>query len=246
MSQGQKVQNQVGFQTVPLVSFETLNCYSSSAMSPLAIDNQIPSELSKVNLGMWNIVSDAVSLSKALSIVGSSRNNGDREEDDYYPTPAYVVEELLKREVFTGNIWECACGQGDMSEVFINSGFDVISTDLIKRGYGEQLDFLKSNLFADNIITNPPYKSALDFVLKAKKQCRNKIAMFLKTVWLESDKRFNMFQDKDFPLKTVYQFSKRVTLYKGGVKMKNSGMIAYAWYVWDKNYVGKPTIEWIN
>jgi hypothetical protein len=55
-----------------------------------------------------------------------------------------------------------------------------------------------------------------------------------------------MFQDKDFPLKTVYQFSKRVTLYKNGEKMKNSGMIAYAWYVWDKNYVGKPTIEWIN
>ena len=24
--------------------------------------------------------------------------------------------------------------------------------------------------------------------------------------------------------------------------MKNSGMIAYAWYVWDKDYVGKPTI----
>ena len=55
-----------------------------------------------------------------------------------------------------------------------------------------------------------------------------------------------MFQDKEFPLKTVYQFSKRVSLYKNGVKMKNSGMISYAWYVWDKNYVGKPTIEWIN
>ena len=25
--------------------------------------------------------------------------------------------------------------------------------------------------------------------------------------------------------------------------MKNSGMIAYAWYVWDKDYIGKPTIE---
>jgi hypothetical protein len=52
--------------------------------------------------------------------------------------------------------------------------------------------------------------------------------------------------ETEFPLKTVYQFSKRVSLYKGGVKMKNSGMIAYAWYVWDKDYVGKPTIEWIR
>jgi hypothetical protein len=53
-------------------------------------------------------------------------------------------------------------------------------------------------------------------------------------------------KETEFPLKTVYQFSKRVSLYKGGVKMKNSGMIAYAWYVWDKDYVGKPTIEWIR
>ena len=38
---------------------------------------------------------------------------------------------------------------------------------------------------------------------------------------------------------------KRFVLCKNGEKMKNSGMIAYAWYVWDKDYKGKPTIEWI-
>ena len=94
---------------------------------------------------------------KGLSIVGSSRNNGERESDDFYPTPPYAVEELLKREVFSGNIWECACGEGYISEVFKNKGFEVISTDLIDRGYGERLDFLQSDLVADNIVTNPPY-----------------------------------------------------------------------------------------
>ena len=59
---------------------------------------------------------------KALSIVGSSRNNGEREAEDFYPTPPYAVEEPLKREVFIGNIWECACGEGDISEVFKNCG----------------------------------------------------------------------------------------------------------------------------
>ena len=184
-------------------------------------------------------------MNKALSIVGSSRNNGDREVDDFYPTPAYAVEELLKRETFDGNIWECACGDGAISEVFKNKGFEVHSTDLINRGYGTEMDFLQSDFVADNIITNPPYKLALDFVLHAKNLSNKKIAMFLKTVWLESESRYNMFQDAEYPLKTVYQFSKRVSLYKGGVKMKNSGMIAYAWYVWDKEYKGKPTIEWI-
>ena len=184
-------------------------------------------------------------MTKALSIVGSSRNNGEREKDDFYPTPKYAVKELLKREVFNGNIWECACGEGDISEVFLKKGFDVKSTDLIDRGFGEVGNFFETDFVADNIVTNPPYKHALEFVNEAKKKSNHKIAMFLKTVFLESEKRKAMFEDKEFPLKTVYQFSKRVTLYKDGVKMKNSGMIAYAWYVWEKGYCGKPSIEWI-
>ncbi len=191
------------------------------------------------------ITYDLLNNSKAHSIVGASRKNGARELNDFYPTPPFVVNELLKREEFNGNIWECACGEGDISKVLEFNNYDVISSDLIDRGYGDQLDFLESNITVDNIITNPPFKLALDFVLKSKKLGRKKIAMFLKTVWLESESRYEMFQDKEFPLKTVYQFSKRVTLYKEGIKMKNSGMISYAWFVWDRDYVGKPYIEWI-
>lgn len=182
---------------------------------------------------------------KALSIVGSSRINGDREKDDFYPTPGYVVEELLKRETFNGVIWEPACGEGDISEVLLKEGFEVRSSDLIDRNYGIVEDFFESNYKADNIITNPPYKYALEFVNESKKKSNYKIAMFLKTVFLESEKRKLMFEDKEFPLKKLYQFSKRVTLYKNGVKMKNSGMISYAWFIWEKGYTGKPTIEWI-
>ena len=181
----------------------------------------------------------------SLSIVGSSRANGERQKDDFYPTPPQATIELLKREEFIGNIWECACGEGHMSKVFLDFGHEVKSTDLIYRGYGEVADFFQAPYVADNIITNPPYGMALEFVLEAKKKSRRKIAMFLKTVFLESEKRREMFLDTEYPLKTVYQFSKRVTLYKDGKKMKNSGMIAYAWYVWERGHEGKPTIEWI-
>lgn len=187
-------------------------------------------------------------MSNALSIVGSSRNNGEREIDDFYPTPAYATQSLLDKELFEGKIWECACGEGDMSNVFIDNGFDIYSSDLISRGYGEAgINFLEyEGEKFDNIITNPPFKYALDFVLHAKKYANRKIAMFLKTVFLESESRYEMFQDKKFPLKTVYQFSKRVTLYKNGTKMKNSGMISYAWFVWDSSYSGEPTLKWIR
>jgi len=190
-------------------------------------------------------------LKKALSIVGSSRANGDRQKDDFYPTPSYVVEDLLNRETFNGKIWEPACGDGAMSKVFKKFGYETYSTDIINRDYGDaEIDFMKTenNFGCNNIITNPPYSMALEFVLKSKElliEKDAKIAMFLKTVFLESSGRYEMFQDKEFPLKSIYQYSKRVSLYKDGEKMKNGGMIAYAWFVWDKSYIGKPTIEWI-
>jgi hypothetical protein len=204
-----------------------------------------------INAGHLDIVNSSnlrENKDRALSIVGSSRNNGERESEDFYPTPAYAVEELLKRETFEGGIWECACGEGDISEVLKKHGYGVLSTDLIYRGYGTAtIDFLQENSgYADNIITNPPYKFALEFVEQAKKQSKNKIAMFLKTVFLESERRYEMFQDQKFPLKCIYQFSKRVSLYKSGVKMKNSGMISYAWFVWDSAYKGEPMIRWIK
>ena len=182
-----------------------------------------------------------------LSIVGSSRNNGEREINDFYPTPSFAVEKLLEKEIFTGSIYEPSCGDGAISKVFTNNGFEVYSTDLIDRGFGTgEIDFLKYNgKNFDNIVTNPPFKHGLEFVEKAKKYSNKKVAMFLKTVFLESTSRYAMFQDKNFPLKTMYQFCKRVPIYKNGEKMQNSGLVAYSWFVWDKEYDGKPTIEWI-
>jgi len=93
----------------------------------------------------------------------------------------------------------------------------------------------------ENIITNPPYVIAQDFIEKAKIQATNKIAMLLKLNFLEGIGRYQMFKDKFFPLKCVYIFCKRVSFENKG----SSGMLAYAWYVWEKNYQEKPYLDWI-
>src|ERR1039458_1466032 len=98
-------------------------------------------------------------MNNGLSIVGARTNSGMREINDFYPTPGFVVEELLKRETFYGSIFEPACGRGDISEVLIRNGHTVYSADLINRGYGNtRKDFLlyDGNKFG-NIITNPPF-----------------------------------------------------------------------------------------
>lgn len=62
--------------------------------------------------------------------------NEDREENDYYATQPIAGEWLTKIENLDENIWECACGEGHLSKVFVNKGHNVKSTDLIDRGYG--------------------------------------------------------------------------------------------------------------
>lgn len=169
-------------------------------------------------------------------------------EIDFYPTPSDVTEALMKREKFEGKIWECASGDGSMSRV-LEKYNEVYSSDIRSENsvYGAKgVDFLYQTRISDNIITNPPFCKAFDFINHAKKHTRKKIAIFQRLLFLESIKRYDLFNDPDFPLSKVLIFCKRVNLFEGGEKKKVSGTVAFAWFIWDKNYVGKPEVEWIK
>lgn len=47
----------------------------------------------------------------------TTKRRVDLDGADFYPTPAWATFALTLKEVFHGNIWECACGDGEMSEV---------------------------------------------------------------------------------------------------------------------------------
>jgi hypothetical protein len=53
------------------------------------------------------------------------------------------VDCKIEDDKFVGNIYEPACGDGAISKVFINNGFDVYSTDLIYRNFGIGADEVK-------------------------------------------------------------------------------------------------------
>ncbi len=92
-----------------------------------------------------------------------------RHPEDWYPTWPGATRALLSVERFDGAIWEPACGEGDMSKVLEAAGYDVISSDLIDRGYGEGgRDFLMEwQPRAPNIVTNPPFRWAIEFTDRA-------------------------------------------------------------------------------
>ena len=139
---------------------------------------------------------------------------------------------------------------GHLSEVFRKRGYEVRSTDLVYRGYGEQKDFLYFNdeEWDGDIITNPPYRLACEFIYKAL-ECVGggcKVCMFLRLQFLEGQERRRLF--REFPPKVVYVFSSRILCAKDGdfENDKYGSAIAYAWFVWEKGYKGYTIIRWIN
>ena len=174
----------------------------------------------------------------------------ERIKDDYYATPKASTKALLEVENFEGNIFEPCCGQGHISEVLKMYGYSVYSNDLVNRGYGETFkNFLTDDFqLFDNIITNPPFKYAKEFILRALDISNKKVAMFCKIQLLEGVQRQEMF--KNTPLKTVYVFTKRQNPLRNGSEYDENGKkwastMCFAWFVWDKSYEGLPQIKWI-
>lgn len=106
---------------------------------------------------------------------------------------------------------------------------------------------MKIEGFKGDIITNPPYKYALEFVEKALEVVEpgRKVAMFLKLQFLEGKKRKPFFLNN--PPKVVYVSSSRILCAKNGkFDEYTSSAVAYAWFVWKKGFSGDPVIKWIN
>jgi hypothetical protein len=183
----------------------------------------------------------------------SNHTEEERQKEDYYATDPIAVELLLDLETFNKDVWECACGEKHMSNVLEKRGFNVRSSDIIKRCDDiEEYDFLKKENIEWNgdIITNPPYKYAEEFIYKALQiiPTGNKVAMFLRLQFLEGKKRKQLFTN--FPPSKVLISSSRIICAKNAdfEKMKQGGgsAVAFAWFIWEKGFQGDPIIKWFN
>jgi hypothetical protein len=171
-----------------------------------------------------------------------------REKDDFYPTWPGATAALLSVEQFDGAIWECAAGEGDMSRVLTDAGYDVVSTDLVDRGFCEsRIDFLMEwGARAPNIVTNPPFGLAREFVDKALELTTGKVAMFLRLAFLEGLKRGEWIPTT--PLARVWIMSRRVPMQRGRISEigDGHGVIAFAWFVWEHGHTGPASLGWLD
>ena len=133
-----------------------------------------------------------------VTLGASNHTDKEREEHDFYATDPIAIDKLFGCPVcfnIPDVVWECACGNGCLSERMEYFGRKVYSSDIVDRGYGVVLDFLKADTMPEGcecIITNPPYKYATEFVRHALDLLPEGgwCIMFLKTTFLEGQKRW--------------------------------------------------------
>lgn len=189
-----------------------------------------------------------------VTLGASNHSDKERESNDYYATDPKSLEIFLNKIQMDNihlcnQIWECACGEGHLSKVLENRGYKVYSTDLIDRGFGEgNIDFLKydgKKIHCD-ILTNPPYKYAKEFVEKPLdiQDIGYKTIMFLKIQFLEGQARKKLFET--YPPKFVYVNSVRQACYfNGDMSKKMNSASCYCWYIWEKGFKGETIIRWL-
>lgn len=142
----------------------------------------------------------------------SSHSATERQTDDYYATEPRAVRLLLEREQFWTFIFEPACGEGHLSKEMERLGHTVKSMDLIDRWYWEQGNFLLLRSLDPeyNIITNPPYKIADEFIRKWLELLSDgqKLALFLPIRYLEGKARKKLFEK--YPPYKIHVSSSRI------------------------------------
>lgn len=174
-----------------------------------------------------------------------------RQLNNFYATHPSCTADILREEEFHKDVLEPFCGVGSMSEVIKQNGHNVLSYDIVDRGYGlvgdfYQVDFPRRKY---DVITNPPYDNVIDVVLRCLDICKEKVAVLMPLRYLSSGSRYNELYKK-CPPKRVYVYQERICIAKNAdfEKYNDAGanMEIYAWYIWERGFKGATELKWIS
>ena len=132
-----------------------------------------------------------------------------------------------------------------------SAGHTVIENDIVDYGQGQDSvqDFLDLKpAWADEIdavVTNPPYRLAQQFVRHALTLCPH-VFMLLRLTFYESERRTDVLERAG--LTRVHVFRNRLPMMHrdGWTGNRVSNPTAFAWFVWERGYTGKPEFDRIS
>lgn len=190
---------------------------------------------------------------------GGVQGKPSQNENQFYRTQRPGIVSLLKAERFDRDVWECCCGDGAVSRVLEEAGYDVHSTDLVDRGYGQDrgphcdvLSFTQAP--RRTVVTNPPFPIAADMVRHLLSIGVEEIALLLKVNYWNVGARIELFRETR-PAK-VYMATFRMDFSLDGPKpsrrkkgdpakpkKKNAPMMDIMWCIWRAGHQGLPEMD---
>lgn len=171
---------------------------------------------------------------------------------DDFPTPPWATRALCEHIIGEHDLskmtcLEPACGAGHMARPLSDYFHYVDAADAFYYGYGQIRDFLTFPYEPNShdwVITNPPFRLAEEFVIRAMTVARSGVAILARTVFLESAGRYGAIFQSSPPSKFA-QFVERVPMIKGRLDAKATTATGYAWFVWEKGGSGSPRLMWV-
>jgi hypothetical protein len=174
----------------------------------------------------------------------------ERQEGDFYPTPAWVTECLLGSVTLRGPIWEPCCGDGALAKVLSAAGHDVVATDLADRGFGRGgVDVLKTSEMPDGcraLVTNPPYgdggakartgKASLQMLaftehtIRLARQADGQLALLVRFQWIAGRRVATLLTEAS--LHSVIVLTRRIQWFDHGSATKTA-QHHHAWIFFD-------------
>lgn len=178
-----------------------------------------------------------------------------RRDFDFYPTPASCCEDALSflpDDLGAKCILDPGAGTGMWGKAARKRYPSALITGVELRSETEQPreynfwihdDFLLTRAVPafDLVIGNPPYNRAEQFVKHsiAMLEDNGYLILLLRLNFLESHGRARGLYRK-YPPKIIVVRAGRVSFTGDG----QSNATAYAYFIWQKGFVGKPTLEW--
>jgi hypothetical protein len=134
-----------------------------------------------------------------------------RNSADWYIEPEWCSARLLDVEPVVGAVHDPACGMGRIVDAAIAHGHHATGADIVDRGFGFVVqDFALTTVPVSNIITNPPFAIARQFVEHALELTVHKVAVLFPVARLNAA-RWLM----DTPLRRIWLLTPRPSMPPG-------------------------------
>ena len=180
-----------------------------------------------------------------------------REGRDFYATPFWVTDALLRHVVLRGPVWEPCCGDGAMARVLAAHSHRVVASDIADRGFGTpEIDFLTCGTVPEgcrSIVTNPPYgdtgshtgqtKSSaamLEFLrhaLSLTASVQGQLALLVRLQWIAGRRAAELLSSGPFAATII--LTRRIRWFEMGERT-NTAQHHHAWIVFDHAHRAGP------